>query len=196
MLVYKVDVKEADGGFIVTCPDVPALRHLVQSPWEACSVRHLLAEHARVPDDLVWLHIRTSTGAMTIISDVHPLHWISFHTINRPSHPAFDPSKLLFEHAAIALQHEADHATLQDRSHAQVTFILSMLDGTKVSLPRAGGYHLEDVLAHTRVTGDLGAWIRTKVQELPASTPHWHSPILGIQTGIFRPESSSARRYR
>jgi hypothetical protein len=196
MLVFKVNVREVDGGFEVTCPDAPAVRHTIGSLWDACTVRHLLAEEAGVPDDLVWLQIRARAGAITVISDVHPLHWIAFHSVIRPSHPAFDRSSLLFDHALTALRHEADHARKQDRLHAQVKFILSFLDGSKVPLPGHGGYLLGDVVEGTRETDDLSAWIRTRLTGLPVSEARWYTPVISIQVGIFGPEAHLARRYR
>lgn len=196
MLVFKVDVEEVDDGFEVTCSDAPGMRHAIDSLWDACSVRHKLAEEAGVPDDLVWLQIRAQAGAVTVISDVHPLHWVAFHSVVRPAHPAFDRSSLVFDHALTALQHEADYAAREGRPHTQVKFILSFLDGTKVPLPRNGGYLLHEVVDGTRVSADLSAWIRTRLTGLPPSQARWYTPVIGLQVGVFGPGASSARRYR
>lgn len=196
MLVVKVNVEEVDGGFEVTCPDVPAVRRTIDSLWDACTVRHALAEQTGVPEDLVWLQIRARIGAVTVVSDVHPLHWVAFHSVVRPPHPAFDPSDLVFDHALTALRHEVDHAVTQGRSHAQVKFILSFLGGAKVALPRHGGYSLREVIDDTRGTGNLSAWVRSRLTGLPPSTAHWPAPVIGLQVGIFGPDTSTTRRYR
>jgi hypothetical protein len=196
MRVLKVNVREVDGGFEVTCPDVPAVQHTIGSLWDACTVRHLLAEKAGVPDDLVWLQIHAQAGAVTVISDVHPLHWIVFHSVIRPSQPASDRPSTLFDHALTALRHEAGHAQKQDRSHAQVKFILSFLDGSKVPLPGHGAYLLGEVVEGTCGTDDLSAWIRTRMTGLPVSEARWYTPVTSLQVGIFGPEVPTARRYR
>jgi hypothetical protein len=196
MLVFKVDVEEVGDGFVVTCPDVPVLHHTIDSLWDACSVRPILAEQSGVPDDLVWLQIRARTGALTVISDVHPLHRVSFHTVIRPAHPAFDRSKLLFDYALTALRHEANQASSQERAPAHVKFILSFLNGTKVSLPRSGGWVLQQVIDDTRQTGDLSAWIRTRLTGLPASEAQWYTPVISLQAAIFSPEAKAVRRRR
>ncbi|BBE24372.1 hypothetical protein MN0502_32550 [Arthrobacter sp. MN05-02] len=196
MLVIKVHVEEVDGGFEVTCPDAPAVRHTIGSLWDACTVRHALAQQAGVPDDLVWLQIRAHSGAVTVVSDVHPLHWVAFHSVVHPAHRASRPSALVFEHALTALRHEADHALKQNRLHAQVTFILSFIDGTKMALPRDGGYLLRDVVEEIRETADLSAWVRTRLTGLPTSEAHWATPIIGLQVGIFGPEAPTTPRYR
>jgi hypothetical protein len=196
MLVFKVNVEDVDGGYQVICPDVPVVRHKVRSLWDACTVRHMLAEQAGVPDDLVWLQVHARTGAITVISDVHPLHWVAFHSVIRPSHPVFDRSNLVFDHALMALRHEAAHAQEQARSHAQVKFILSFLDESKVSLPRHGSFLLSEVIEQTRTTDDLSAWIKTRLTGLPESQAHWYTPVISLQVGVFGPEAHTARRYR
>ncbi|BBE21366.1 hypothetical protein MN0502_02490 [Arthrobacter sp. MN05-02] len=196
MLVIKVHVEEVDGGFEVTCPDAPAVRHTIGSLWDACTVRHALAQQAGVPDDLVWLQISAQTGAVTVISDVHPLHWVAFHSVLHPAHQASHPSDLIFEHALTALRHEADHALKQNRLHAQVKFILSFSDGTKMALPRHGGYLLRDVVEENRESADLSTWVKNRLTGLPASEAHWDTPITGVQVGIFGPEAPPTRRYR
>jgi hypothetical protein len=196
VLVFKVDVEEVDDGFAVTCADVPAVHHIIGSLWDACDVRRVLARHAGVAEDLVWLQIRARVGAVTVVSDVHPLHWVAFHTVIRPAHPVFDRTRLVFDHALQALQHEAVHAVRQGRTHAQVKFILSFLDDTKVSLPRHGGYLLQEVVEETRTSGDLSAWMKARGTGQPDSEGQWHVPIVGVQVGIFGPEAAAARRYR
>jgi hypothetical protein len=91
VLVFRVDVEEDGDGFTVACADVPTVRHRVGSVWDACSVRGVLARQAGVADDLLWLQIRAHIDAMTVVSDVHPLHWVAFHTVVpsrvRPTEP-------------------------------------------------------------------------------------------------------------
>lgn len=196
MLVFRVDVKEDDDGLAVTCADVPAVRHRIESLWDACSVRGVLARQAGVADDLLWLQIRARIGAMTVVADVHPLHWVAFHTVVRPSHPVFDQPSRVFDHAAGALQHEAVQAIRQGRTHTQVKFILSFLDGTKVSLPRHGGHLLRDVVDETQTSGELSSWVRAHLTGRPDAEDQWRMPIVGVQVGTFGPETSAAHRYR
>jgi hypothetical protein len=196
VLVFRVDVEEDGDGFTVACADVPTVRHRVGSVWDACSVRGVLARQAGVADDLLWLQIRAHIDAMTVVSDVHPLHWVAFHTVVRPSHPVFDRPNRAFDHAFGALQHEAVQAERHGRPHTQVKFILSFLDGTKVSLPRHGGYLLRDVIEETRTSGDLSSWVRAHLTGRPDAEDQWHMPIVGVQVGTFGPEVSAARRYR
>lgn len=196
MLVFKVGVEAADDGFVVSCPDLPALRLGIESLWEACGVRPMLAAHAQVPDDLVWLQVRARVGAVSVISDIHPLHWVAFHTMACPAHPAFDRSSLIFDHALDALRHEAGHAESQQRPHAVVKFILSFLDGTKAQVPRVGGYPLCDVVDSARAAGGLSPWLKTKLLGDVVPGTQWHAPVIGLQVGIHSPEASSPRRYR
>jgi hypothetical protein len=196
VLVFRVDVEEVVDGFAVKCADVPAVHHTIGSLWDACEVRRVLVRQAGVAEDLVWLQIRARVGAMTVVSDVHPLHWVAFHTMIRPAHPVFDRSSVVFDHALRPLQHEAVHAARQGRTHTQVKFILSFLDDTKVSLPRHGGYLLREVVDETQASGDLGAWLRAGLTGRPGTEDQWHTPIVGVQVGVFGPEVSAARRYR
>lgn len=196
MLVFKVDVEAAEDGFTVTCPDVPALHHRIASLWEACGVRPVLAELNGVPDDLVWLQIRARAGAVTVVSDVHPLHWVAFHSVARPAHPSFDRGSIVFDHALTALRHEADQAERECRGHARVKVIVSFLDGTKVQVPRTGGYPLADVIDGTRATGDLSGWLRERLTGQVSPVSDWHAPVIGLQVGVFAPEAADPRRYR
>jgi hypothetical protein len=196
MLVFKLNVEEADGGFEVTCPDDPAIRYTISSLWDACTLRDRLAEREGVPEDLVWLQVRARTAGITVISDVHPLHWVSFHSVVQPAHPVFNRSKLLFNHALTALRHEADQAADQGRIHTQVKFIVSFLDGTRSALPRYGGFKLLSIIDDTRHTEDLGAWIRARVSGFASAEPHWSSPITALQIGIFGPDTPAPRRFR
>lgn len=196
MLVFKVDVEAVEDGFVVKCPDLPALRLGVGSLWDACAVRSVLAARASVPDDLVWLQIRARTGAVSVISDIHPLHWVAFHTVTCPAHPAFDRSNLVFDHALNALQHEASHAESQQRPDPQVKFILSFLDGTKAQVPRVGGYFLRDVVEGACSVEGLSPWLKTKLMRDVVPGAPWHAPVIGLQVGIYGPETSSSRRYR
>jgi hypothetical protein len=196
MLVIKVNMEQVEGGFEVACPDAPSVRPTIGSLWDACTVRRELAQQVGVPDDLVWLQVRAQSGAVTVISDVHPLHWVAFHSVICTAHPASHLSDLVFEHALKALRHEADHAREQNRLHAQVKFILSFKDGTKIALPRHGAYLLREVVDDTRETGNLSAWIRNRLTGLPASEAHWHAPLTGLQIGIFSPDTPTTRRYR
>jgi hypothetical protein len=194
MLVIKLNVEEADGRFDVTCPDTPALHHTIASLWDACSLRSLLAEQKGLPADLIWLQIRARTGAITIISDVHPLHWVSFHSIIRPAHPVFNHSAVLFDYALTALRHEADQAEKQGRCHTQVKFILSLLNGTRYAIPRHGGFRLLDVVDDLSDTDDLGAWIRGRMSGSLPVDPHWSAPITGLQVGISGPHTPAPHR--
>lgn len=142
MRVFRVDVEEVGHRFAVTCAETPLMHHIVGSVWDACNVRCVLAEHTGVPDDLIWLQVHARVGVITVISDVHPLHWVVLHSVIRPAHPAFDDSPRVFDHALAALRHEADHTGSQGRAHARAKFILSFSDGTKVSLPRIGGHKI------------------------------------------------------
>ncbi|MEC5201098.1 hypothetical protein RCH21_003354 [Arthrobacter sp. PL16] len=196
VLVFRVDVEEDGDGFEVTCADVPAVRHRIESLWDACTVRGVLAQQAGVADDLLWLQIRARVGAVTVVSDVHPLHWVAFHTVVRPSHPVFDRPNLVFHHAFGALKHEAVQAVQHGRAHTQVKLILSFLDGTKVSLPRHGGHLLRDVVDETRTSGDLSSWVRAHLVGRLDAEDQWHVPIVGVQVGVFGPETPAARRYR
>jgi hypothetical protein len=196
MLVFKVHVEAAEDGFLVTCPDVPALRHRTASLWDACDVRTVLAGLNGVPDDLVWLQIRAQVGAITVVSDVHPLHWVAFHSVARPAHPSFDRGTIVFDHALTALRHEADQADRENRAHARVKVIASFLDGTKVQVPRAGGYPLSDVMDGTRATRDLSGWLRSQLTGHVLPVSEWHSPVIGLQVGVFAPEAAEVRRYR
>jgi hypothetical protein len=195
LLVFKVQVEDSGDGYEVTCPTVPALRQRVRDVWDACSVRPVLAERAKVPNDLVWLQIRAKTGPISVISDVHPSHWVALHTVTRPSHPVFDRSTAVFDHALAALRHEANLALKQGRDHAQVKFILSFVDGTKVSLPRTGGYRIRDLLEELSDAGDLGAWAREKLVG-SATGGHWYTPVVGVQVGVFGPDVGSPQRFR
>lgn len=196
MLVFRVDVEAADDGFVVSCPDVPTLRLDIRSLWDACGVRAILAARAEVPDDLVWLQIRARAGAVAVTSDIHPLHRVAFHSVTCPAHPAFDRSSLVFDHALDALHHEADHAALQHRRDRQVKFILSFLDGTKAQVPRAGGYLLRDVVEGARSSGGLSPWLKAKLTGDLVPGAQWHTPVTGLQVGIYGPEGPSSRRYR
>jgi hypothetical protein len=196
MLVFKVHVEAAEDGFMVTCPDVPALHHTIGSLWDACCVRTVLAGLKGVPDDLVWLQIRAQVGAVTVVSDVHPLHWVSFHSVARPAHPSFDRASVVFDHAMTALRHEAEHAEREGRTHARVKVVVSFLDGTKVQVPRTGGYPLMEVIDGTRATGDFSGWLRTQLTGQASPVSAWHAPVVGLQVGIFAPESAGGRRYR
>jgi hypothetical protein len=196
MLVLKVNVEEIDGRLQVTCPDAPAVRHSIGSLWDACAARHVLAEHVGAPSDLVWLQIRSQTGAVTVISDVHPLHWIAFHSVISPSSSGSDGLDLVFDHALTALRHEADQAHEQGRLHAQVKLILSFADGAKEPLPRYGGFLLGEVVEGTRDTDDLGAWVRTRLAGLLTHEGRWYKPVVGIQVGIFGPDAPTIHRYR
>ncbi|BBE24335.1 hypothetical protein MN0502_32180 [Arthrobacter sp. MN05-02] len=196
MLVFKVDVEAAEDGFTVTCPDVPALHQRIGSLWEACGVRPVLAELNNVPNDLVWLQIRARAGAVTVVSDVHPLHWVAFHSVARPAHPSFDRGSIVFDHALTALRHEAAHAERECRGHARVKVIVSFLDGTKVQVPRTGGYPLADVIDGTRATGDFSGWLRARLTGQVSLVSDWHAPVIGLQVGVFAPEAAGARRYR
>lgn len=196
MLVFKVGVEAVDDGFVVKCPDLPALRLGIPSLWEACGVRPVLAAHADVPDDLVWLQVRARAGAVSVISDIHPLHWVAFHTLTCPAHPAFDRSDLLFDHALKALQHEAGHAETQGRPHTLVKFILSFLDGTKAQVPRVGGYALCDVVGGACSVGGLSPWLKATLMGDVVPGTQWHAPVIGLQVGIYGPEASTSRRFR
>jgi hypothetical protein len=196
VLVFKVRVEAAEDGFAVTCPEVPALHHRIGSPWDACSVRPVLAELKGVPDDLVWLHIKAQAGAVTILSDVHPLHWVSFHSVARPSHPSFDRGTVVFDHAMTALRHEADHAEREGRTNARVKVVVSFLDGTKIQVPRTGGCALSEVVECTRATGDFSGWLRVQLTGQTPPVSGWHAPVVGLQVGVFAPEATNTRRYR
>ena len=196
LLVFKVDVKADEDGFAVRCPEVPSLEHKSGSLWDACSVRSVLAHHCRIPEDLVWLQLRTRAGAVTVISHVHPLHSVSCHSIACPPHPSINQSDVLFDHAFNALQHEAGYAAAHSRPHAQVKFVLSFLDGSKAQLPRAGGYVLNDLVAHLESTGNLSTWLRAELVGNSLPSDHWHSPVIGVQVGVACPEASLTRRHR
>ncbi|MHA7278159.1 hypothetical protein ACX80H_00200 [Arthrobacter sp. MDT2-2] len=159
-------------------------------------MRTVLAGLNGVPEDLVWLQIRARIGAVTVVSDVHPLHWVAFHSVARPAHPSFDRGTLVFDHALTALGHEADHADREGRAHARVKVIVSFLDGTKVQVPRAGGYPLSDVMDGTRATRDFSGWLRSRLTGHVQPASNWHAPVVGLQVGVFAPEAADARRYR
>ncbi len=196
MLVFKVVVEETLHGYEVRCPDEPGVRYAAPSLWDACGARSAVAEHAGVPDDLVWLHIRSRVGGITVTSDVHPLHWVAFHSMSCPSSPAPGDSSLMFEQALTALRHEADHATAQDRAHARVKLMLAFGDGMRVCLPRSGGYHLTEVVGETSATEDLSGWVRTRLIGVPAAETDWSTPVVALQIGVFNPDAASGRRYR
>lgn len=196
MLVFKVDVEATDDGFVVRCPDLPALRFCIDSLWDACGVRAVLAERANIPDDLVWLQIRARAGAVSVISDIHPLHWVAYHSVTCPAHPAFDRSSLVFDHALDALLHEADHAASQQRQQPQVRFILCFLDGTKAQVPRTGGFSLREVVEGAQALGGLSPWLKTRLMGTMVPGAQWHAPVTGLQVGIYGPETASARRSR
>lgn len=196
MLVFKVDVEATGDGFMVTCVDVPALRERIGLLWDACSVRTVIARLEGVLDDLVWLQIRSHTGSVAVVSDVHPLHWVVFHTVMRPAHPVFDRTTVLFDHAVTALRHEADHAEREARVHARVKIILSFLDGSKAHLPRSGGYDIREVAHETRDTGDFDRWLQGQFTEETTPAPGWYVPLIGVQVVVFAPEVTGARRYR
>lgn len=195
-MVFKVDVQATEDGLVVTCADVPALRERIGSLWDACSVRTVLARLEGVPEDLVWLQIRSHTGSVTVVSDVHPLHWVAFHTVVRPAHPVFDRTTVLFDHAVAALRHEAEHDEREGRFHARVKIILSFLDGSKTHLPRSGGYDMREVTHEIRDTGHFDRWLQGQFTEETAPAPGWYVPVIGVQIGVFAPEVTGARRYR
>ena len=193
MLVFSVSAEALGDGFVVRSPEVPALEHRVGSVWEACSVRPVIAGLKGVPEDLVWLQIRSLVAAVSVVSTVHPSHRAAFHTLTRPAHPAFDRTPVLFELALDALRHETDQ---QAGAGARAEFLLSFLDGRKAQLPGIGGYDPAEVIDAVGAGGDFSAWLRDRISGRRAAAPEWRIPVVALQLGVLRPELAGALRYR
>lgn len=182
-------------GFVVTCPDVPGFSYPIRSLWEACGVREMLSQRIGAPTNFIWLHIRAKLSDVTLVSDVHPLHETSLHTIACPAIPGSSGTGIIFEYARTALEHEADQAARTD-ANPQVKFVLSFLDGSRAFLPRREGYFLPAVLDEVEAAKNLTTWTWNELTGRFSGTASAHSPITGLQIAISNQHTQAQRRYR
>lgn len=153
MRVFTVNAQSTLDSFDVTCPDMPTLSYQASTLGRICHVRHILAENAGVPEDLAWLHIEIHGRRHHLVSSIHPLHWLNFHTFTRSDTGVLEADEHLVDLVASVLWYEGLYADAHARSTAEVRFTLTSIDGRKAQLPPTGNYLLSNLMQQCQRTG-------------------------------------------
>lgn len=153
MRVFTVNAQSTLDSFDVTCPDMPALSYRASTLGRICRVRRILAEDAGMPEDLAWLHIEIHGRRHHLVSSIHPLHWLNFHTFTRSDTGVLEADEHLVDLLASVLRYEGLYADAHSRSTAEVRFTLTSIDGRKAQLPPTGSYLLSNVVQQCQRTG-------------------------------------------